>query len=192
MTTAVRMRRASRKPALIMAASAAMIVAASCGTVAWAQDAGQAPAPASNSLVLFNQIQDLQAQMRQQQGEIEELQHKLQQMQQTSKDQYVDLDSRIGRMEPAQAATAASAPPAAAASANAGPAPPASTAEPLSAADKATVQADYEAAFKSLRDGNYVESSRRFRAFIDQYPQSPLVSNAYYWLGGSYYVTQNY
>ena len=54
------------------------------------------------------------------------------------------------------------------------------------------MQAAYEAAFKSLREGNYAESARAFRAFIDQYPRSPLVSNAYYWLGSSYQVTQNY
>jgi tol-pal system protein YbgF len=62
----------------------------------------------------------------------------------------------------------------------------------MSAADKAAAQKAYEAAFKSLRDGNYVDSARDFRAFIGKYPQSTLVSNAYYWLGESYYVTQNF
>jgi tol-pal system protein YbgF len=184
------MRRKPRKPAMVMAASAAMIVAASCGAAAWAQAPAPPPAPPSNSLVLVNQIQSLQAQMRQMQGEIEELQHALQQLQQSSKDQYVDLDSRIGKLEHAQPATAGSAAPATASSPNAAPA--ASTAVPPPPADEATVQADYQAAFKSLRDGNYVDSARRFRAFIDQYPQSPLVSNAYYWLGSSYQVTQNH
>jgi tol-pal system protein YbgF len=183
------MRRKPRKPAMVMAASAAMIVAASCGT-AWAQEPTPPPAPPSNSLVLVNQIQSLQAQLRQMQGEIEELQHALQQLQQANKDQYVDLDSRIGKLEHAQPATAGSAAPTMASSTNAAPA--ASAAEPPPSADEATVQTDYQAAFKSLRDGNYVDSARRFRAFIDQYPQSPLVSNAYYWLGSSYQVTQNY
>jgi tol-pal system protein YbgF len=62
----------------------------------------------------------------------------------------------------------------------------------MSAADTAAAQSAYAAAFKALREDNYVESARAFRAFIDKYPQSPLVSNAYYWLGGSYAVTQNY
>jgi tol-pal system protein YbgF len=64
--------------------------------------------------------------------------------------------------------------------------------KPMSATDKAAAQAAYEAAFKSLRAGNYVDSARGFRTFIDKYPDSTLVANAYYWLGGSYYVTQNY
>lgn len=62
----------------------------------------------------------------------------------------------------------------------------------MTAADKAAADAAYQSAFKALRDGNYVDSAKQFRAFIDKYPASPLVANAYYWLGGSYYVTQNY
>src|SRR6185437_3102767 len=108
-----------------------------------------------------------------------------------SKDQYVDLDSRVGKLEHAQGAPAASAP------ATASSAPAVSSAQPAPgkaapAADTAAAQADYDAAFKSLRAGNYVDSARGFRAFIDKHPDSPLVSNAWYWLGGSYYVTQNY
>ena len=43
-----------------------------------------------------------------------------------------------------------------------------------------------------MKDGRYAESARRFQGFIDQYPGSDLTGNAYYWLGESYYVTQNY
>lgn len=175
-----------------MAALAAMIIAGTCAPCAWAQDAGQSPPPPSNSLVLINQIQDLQAQMRQMQGEIEELQHKLKQFQQTSKDQYVDLDSRLGKLEQPQPATVGSAAPASSPPASVAAPASGTSAGPMSAADKAAAQAAYDAAFKSLRGGNYVDSARDFRAFIDKYPQSSLVSNAYYWLGGSYYVTQNF
>ncbi|HLI18524.1 MAG TPA: tol-pal system protein YbgF [Rhodanobacteraceae bacterium] len=197
---AVTRGRVPRKVATIMAASAAMIVAGVCSPVAYAQDVAQAssaaPSP-SNSLVLFNQIQGLRQQLQDMQGQIEVLQHELQQLQQTSKDQYVDLDSRVGKLEHAQPGPAASAPVASAApSSSAASSAPGgsalSSAKPVSAADKAAIQADYDAAFKSLRAGNYVDSAREFRAFIDKYPDSPLVSNAYYWLGGSYYVTQNY
>lgn len=189
------MRCMPRKMATIMAASAAMIFAGVGTSVASAQAVDQAPPPASNSLVLVNQIQNLRDQMQQMQGEIEVLQHQLQQLQQTGKDQYVDLDSRLGKLEHAQAAAPASssAPtPAAPASSPAAPAASAPASSALSATDKAAAQTDFDAAFKLLRAGNYVDSARGFRAFIDKYPQSPLVANAYYWLGGSYYVTQNY
>ena len=53
-------------------------------------------------------------------------------------------------------------------------------------------QAAYDAAFKSLRAGDYVTASRGFRDFLTKYPDSALAPNAYYWLGESYYVTMNY
>jgi len=59
-------------------------------------------------------------------------------------------------------------------------------------ADAAGEQPTYDAAFAALKDGRYAESARRFQSFLDQYPSSGLASNAYYWLGESYYVTQNY
>ncbi|TAN02530.1 MAG: tol-pal system protein YbgF [Rhodanobacteraceae bacterium] len=182
-----------RKVPLIMAASAAMIVAGVCMPVAHAQDAGQAQAPpaGSNGVALVNRIQSLESQMRQMQGQIEVLQHQLDQQKQSSKDQYIDLDSRLRKLEQAQP----SAPAASAAASSTAPstsAKPATSAKPVSAADEAAIQAEYQAAFKSLRAGNYVDSAREFRAFIDKHPDSKLVSNAYYWLGGSYYVTQNY
>ena len=196
MTVPARMRCMPRKFVMIMAASAAMIVAGAGTSIARAQAADQAPPAPSNSLALFNQIQSLRDQMQQMQGQIEMLQHQLQQLQQTGKDQYVDIDSRLGKLEHAQASPpAGSAVPASApATSAAGTSAPssASATDTLSAADKAAAQADFDAAFRSLRAGNYVDSARGFRAFIDKYPQSPLVPNAYYWLGGSYYVTQNY
>lgn len=179
-----------------MAASAAMIVVGFGSAVACAQDAlppaSQAP---SNGVQLVNRISNLESQVQQLTGQIEVLQHQLQQQQQTSKEQYIDLDSRLSKLEHAQAAPAASAATVAAAPA-ATPAAPAAAAmakaAPMTAAEKVESQKAYEASFKALRGGNYVASAKGFRAFIDKYPNSPLVANAYYWLGGSYYVTQNY
>ncbi|HEX8778350.1 MAG TPA: tol-pal system protein YbgF [Rhodanobacter sp.] len=164
-----------------------------------------------SSAALVNQLQQMQTQLRDMQGQIEELQHQLQQLQDKSKDQYIDLDSRLGRLEaaskgaaPASGSSAPGAPAAAAATgaaatagsaASATPAAratPAKGGKPLSAADNAAAQAAYDAAFKTLRGGDYVGASREFRKFIEQYPDHPLTPNAFYWLGESYYVTTNY
>ena len=153
---------------------------------------------------MVNQMQALQAQMRQMQGQIEELQHQLQELKDSSKAQYTDLDSRIGRLEsgagghagagnagaaPATAASAAPTAPVAAEAKGKGGDAKAPAAAP---ADQAGAQAAYDTAFKALRGGDYVQASRGFRTFIQQYPDSPLTPNAYYWLGESYYVTMNY
>jgi tol-pal system protein YbgF len=193
------LKRSLRNVARVMAASAAMIVLGAASS-AFAQDA---PPPASDgsvsgNLMLLNKIDGLRDQMQQMQGEIEELQHSLKELQRTSKDQYLDLDSRVGKLEhTAQAAPAASASAGSAATAEAalsgGAKPPATSAAPTSAAvSTPAAKAAYDAAFKSLRDGNYVASASGFRAFIQKFPSDPLVSNAYYWLGESYYVTQNF
>jgi tol-pal system protein YbgF len=166
----------------------------------------QAQAQNQGGTSLVNQVQQLQAQVQQLQGQVEELQHQLQQMQDKSKAQYIDLDSRLGRIEGngagtnSPAAGASAAPASAGSAATATPATPAqaSTAAPASggstpvAAPDANAQAAYDAAFQALRGGDYAQASRGFRSFIQQYPSNTLTPNAWYWLGESYYVTMNY
>jgi len=153
-----------------------------------------------------NQMQQLQSQVQQLQGQIEELQHQLQTLDDKNKAQYTDLDARLGRLEGGNAGAAAAAAgnnpqaqagnPAAAASA--APAAsntasqPAKAGSSAAAGDPAAAQAAYDVAFKAIRAGNYVEASREFRSFIQQYPNHALAPNAWYWLGESYYATTNY
>lgn len=179
----------------------------------------------SGSIDLVNQIQALQSQVQALQGQVEELRHELGQAQQRSKDQYIDLDSRIGRIEGGAAGVAASASPGSVnqdlqdielgSTPQAGPSTLTSTDSQLTSpgetgasapvelgepatqelpalADPEAEKRTYDEAFSALKDGRYAESARRFQSFIDQYPDSDLTGNAYYWLGESYYVTQNY
>ncbi len=188
-----------------------------------------------NAVELVNQISALQSQVQNLQGQVEELKHQLDEAKQRNKDQYIDLDSRIGRIE--GRAPGGAPPPSApgAARENAqppeielgggraeetpqAPAPAARGGDvperarqnvgelrpdergdlgtqngaPPPAGDTAGEQPTYDAAFAALKDGRYAESARRFQTFLDQYPNSGLAGNAYYWLGESYYVTQNY
>ena len=53
-------------------------------------------------------------------------------------------------------------------------------------------RAAYRAAFAVLKHGRYDEASRAFLAFLQAYPAGAYAANARYWLGESYYVTQNY
>jgi tol-pal system protein YbgF len=50
----------------------------------------------------------------------------------------------------------------------------------------------YQTAFDTLKSGQYAESARQFQAFLARYPDGSYAPNALYWLGESYYVTQNY
>jgi tol-pal system protein YbgF len=174
----------------------------------------QAHGNPQGNIELVNQINALQAQVQQLQGQIEELRHQLDELKNRSKDQYIDLDSRIGRLEGRSPAAPAAAP---AGNANAGQiqdiqlgspsqpaagAPPQNTspvggpganvAPPANSAPPEDAKTAYDAAFSALKDGRYAESARRFQTFIEQHPNDELTPNAYYWLGESYYVTQNY
>ena len=187
-------------------------------------EAEQGQGGAQANIELVNQINALQSQLQNLQGQIEELRHKLDELKSHNKDQYIDLDSRIGRLEgrnpaaapaagaanpngatlqdvqlgnpqTAQAPAPAAAPVAAApnqipqAQTQAAMTPDANAVAPAAAQDPKSA---YDAAFGALKDGRYAESARLFQAFIAQFPNDELTPNAYYWLGESYYVTQNY
>lgn len=151
-------------------------------------------------IAMVNQLQDLKEQVRQLQGQIEELQHQQQELGDKSKAQYIDLDSRLGRLENGGAANGAA--PASAQGNTTNSSPAAASADAGTTSDKAApaansgdaagAQAAYDVAFKALRAGDYVSASRDFRTFIKQYPNHALTPNAWYWLGESYYVTMNY
>lgn len=145
---------------------------------------------------LVNQVQQLQSEVQALRGQVEELQYRLQQFQNASRDQYVDLDSRLGRLEGRAplAGTGGEAPVAPdgtvdlPAQTDAGQVAAGSNDDPA-AGDP---EADYDRAFAALRDGDFASASRLFNAFIAKFPSSRLTPNAYYWLGESYYGTQNY
>lgn len=50
----------------------------------------------------------------------------------------------------------------------------------------------YKDAFETFQKGKYEEAIKMFSAFIDSYGTTPLVSNAYYWIGESYMNLKNY
>lgn len=148
---------------------------------------------------LLNQVNQLKSEIQALRSQVEELQQLNEQLQQSSKAQYLDLDGRLNRME-----GGAVAPPPAATTAPAGK--PAPAAPSISSKDRAPAvygdkgalakdageRAGYDTAFNALKAGQYAESARLFQAFVETYPNGTYTPNALYWLGESYYVTQNY
>ncbi|MFN3903137.1 tol-pal system protein YbgF [Rehaibacterium terrae] len=149
----------------------------------------QAQQGSGQNLELLNQLTDLRAEIQALRGQVEQLQFENEQLRQRNREQYIDLDSRIGRLEQG-AVAAASQPPSEA------PLPAQEAAVPADAparpADPVSERAAYEAAFDALKNGQYAESARRFQRFIQDFPDGEYAPNAWYWLGESYYVTQNY
>ncbi len=142
---------------------------------------------------LVNQMTQLRTEVQALRGQIEELQQQLEQAKQGQRSQYLDLDGRLNRLEggtpaPSSSSVPAS-PPATPVAASGGVMP----SEPVSGAMTGMDERSaYNFAFEALKGGDYVESSRRFRDFIGAFPGGQYAPNALYWLGESYYVTQNY
>ena len=50
----------------------------------------------------------------------------------------------------------------------------------------------YQRAYNMLSKGEYEAAEAAFTSFIKEYPENKLSSNAYYWLGETFYVRKNY
>ena len=50
----------------------------------------------------------------------------------------------------------------------------------------------YSFAYDMLVRENFLEAEKSFKAFIGEHPNDPLASNAYYWLGETYYVQKKF
>lgn len=146
---------------------------------------------------LLNQIGQMRTELQQLRSLVEQLQHENTQLKQTSRDQYLDLDGRLNRIEggtlPATPPVAPpQTPPQAAGSPAAAERPPSVHGDVGAMASTGDERAAYNVAFDALKGGNYADAAQLFLSFLELYPNGAYTPNALYWLGESYYVTQNY
>ncbi len=170
----------------------------------------------ANAGDLVIQIQQLQGQIAQLQGTLEEQNHQIEKLKERQKVLYVDMDSRLTHIEqlnkvsvPANNELTVDS----AANENTDSVKviveEVEVREPIDAelttntlsnsavssqndsVDPA-IAARYQDAFNQLKQGRFNESARAFEDFIQTYPNHQLTDNAYYWLGESYYVTRKY
>jgi tol-pal system protein YbgF len=127
-------------------------------------------------LQLSQRIDVLETQMRQQRGELEELQNSNDTLRKQQRDLYADLDRRLTALQAGAKTGSADG----------------SAAGGAAATDTGGDQAAYSRAFDALKSTDYAGAITRFRDFIRTYPQSQLGGNAQYWLGEAYYVTHDY
>ncbi|HSC94546.1 MAG TPA: tol-pal system protein YbgF [Burkholderiales bacterium] len=143
---------------------------------------------ASNpALELAQQLERLRQEMMQLRGQLEVVGNDIQMAAKRQRDMYVDLDTRMKRVEQsaAEGAAAAASPPSAG-----GTAAPAAAAAAGAASDMEARA--YEAAQAQRKSGNYQGAIAGFRNFLAQYPKSPLAHRAQYWIGDSYFNLRDY
>jgi tol-pal system protein YbgF len=135
-----------------------------------------ASADRSAILELSSQISAMRDELARMRGQVEVLAHQGELAEKRQKDLYLDIDTRLRKLE--QAGEIAAADPAAAAPVNAEPSP---------AENKA-----YTAALDQFKLGNYALAVSAMQGFLVTYPSSPLASNAQYWIGMAHSGQRDY
>lgn len=140
---------------------------------------------------LLRQLEQINSEIAKLRGQLEVLANENQQIQKRQRDFYLDLDSRLKRLESAGMPPVAGvdAPPAS-------PATEGETAEPPATAtgdtrtpsreDQAREVRAYDAASNLFRRNDFASAIEAFRAFLKDYPDSQLAPNAGYWIGISF------
>lgn len=154
---------------------------------------------------LLQQLEQINAEMARIRGQLEVLAYENQQLQKRQRDFYLDIDSRLKRLEGAAATAPPAVPPTEpatavppAGAAGFGPAPPggapadATAPKVPSREDQAREVKAYDAASNLFRRNDFASAIEAFRAFLKDHPGSQLAPNAGYWIGISYANLRDY
>ncbi|MGM0535465.1 MAG: tol-pal system protein YbgF [Pseudomonadota bacterium] len=126
------------------------------------------------NLVIFNQVQQHQEEIRQLRGQVEELRHQLEQLRRQTRQQYMDIEDRLMA---AGSGVDQAAPDVDEESAR-------QVAEtPSTRDDDPAAQSAYQTAFSHVQAREFDQAISAFETFVDDHPDSRLTANAHYWLG---------
>ncbi len=143
---------------------------------------------------LVRQLDELNGEIAKLRGQIEVLTNENQQLQKRQRDFYLDLDSRMKRLEGGNVAAGAAPASSPDGSASASATNPATSAAPRTQTkeDQQREVKAYDAASNLFRRNDFASAIDAFRAFVSDYPASPLAANASYWIGISYANMRDY
>ena len=122
---------------------------------------------------LSGQIEAVRAELAKMRGQLEVLANQIDTADKRQKDLYVDIDTRLRKLELPKEQGAAEKPPAENA---------------VSAAETK----GYEAALNQFKLGNYPLAISAFQGFLVTYPASKLAPSAQYWIGNAHFAQRDY
>jgi tol-pal system protein YbgF len=159
-------------------------------------------------------LQRLDVEVRALRGEMEVLSHQTEQFNQSGRNLYADMDTRLRRLEatpppslsspssplspppasppPSTVSSPTTPPPVAAVNDSVTqpiPTSPAHIPMPAASGDERSA---YQNAFNLLQGGHYQQAVEAFQRFITEYSSGEYSDNAQYWLGESYYAMRDY
>jgi tol-pal system protein YbgF len=131
-------------------------------------------------LELLTQIENLKADVSRLRGQLEVQGNNFESLDKRQKDFYVDLDTRLRRLEQTSQTLA--------------PVPGATGTTPGKPVDanSATENRSYETAYNLFKTGNYTGSIAAFQNFLKTYPSSNLAPSAQYWIGNAYFAQRDF
>ena len=131
-----------------------------------------------STLDLQIQMEALNAELRKLRGQNEEFTHNLQDAEKRQKDFYIDLDTRLRRIEAGEVA-----------------AKPVATDHPGSSndvsADPISENRAFESAYTFYKAENYQAATTAFSDFLKKYPQTVHEANVLYWMGNAYFLQKD-
>jgi tol-pal system protein YbgF len=127
-----------------------------------------------STLDLQMQMEALNTELRKLHGQNEELVHNLQDAEKRQKDFYIDLDTRLRRIEAGDATAVERV----------------DGTKDVSA-DPLGENRAFEAAYTLYKAENYPNAATAFRDFLKNYPQSVHEANVRYWMGNAYFLVKD-
>jgi tol-pal system protein YbgF len=122
---------------------------------------------------LSGQIEGIRAELAKMRGQLEVLANQIDTADKRQKDLYVDIDTRLRKLEQSKEPVATDKPPAD---------------SPVPAAETK----GYEAALNQFKLGNYPLAISAFQGFLVTYPTSKLAASAQYWIGNAHFAQRDY
>ena len=123
-----------------------------------------APSHTSANQLLFTEIETLKQEIQRLQSVVEEQGYELKKLKTEQKERYLDLDRRLSALLKSEG-------------------------RKTTTSSQGKIQ--YDEAFDLMKQQKLAEAATSFKGFLQQYPQSSLLVNAYYWLGQIYYNQGN-
>ena len=148
-----------------------------------AQSAADRSADRNALLELSTQIESLRSEMAKMRGQLEVLTNQSDTAEARQKQLYLDIDTRLRKLEQRAEQAAAAPPP---------PEKPAASAQPADSEPSPGEAKAYQAALDQFKLGNYSLAVAAMQGFLVTYPSSSLAANAQYWIGMAHSGQRDY
>jgi len=141
---------------------------------------------------VLRDVEQMKADVAKLRGQYEVLIYELEQTQKRQRDLYVDLDTRLRKLEGGPGApgppgaSGDTMPPSGAAI---GTVAPPTTGKP---GDAGAEQRAYDSALEQFKGSHYPAAASSFHAFVKSYPKSPLAPSALYWAGNAQFAQRDF